>query len=179
MFIVQVTSTSSTAVMGRPSIDANGLSSDRVFSPAFMVASQLASTANLPGNSSSVTAANYGITSVSSADEQKMWAARHCASYLEVGTDGTYYKNWRLPTQDEINLLISLQAENIGGVQTATIDGVTITGNDRVLDNVLTAGEYRALDGEWVRSTTLTTQTVRCIRDLTQDEINALNGLNN
>ena len=97
-----------------------------------------------------------------------------------MGTDGTYYKNWRLPTQDEINLLISLQATNVGGVQTATIDGVTITGADRVLDNVLTAGYYRALDGNEVRSNTaLKTHTIRCIRDLTQAEIDALNGLNN
>ena len=180
MFIVQTTSTSSSAVMGRPSIDENGLSTDRVFSPAFMIASQLAATATLPGISSSATAANYGTKSVGSATELNMWAARHCASYLEVGTDGTYYKNWRLPTQDEINLLISLQATDVGGVQTATIDGVTITGADRVLDNVLTAGYYRALDGNEVQSNTaLTTHTVRCIRDLTQAEINALNGLNN
>ncbi len=180
MFIVQATSTSSSAVMGRPDIDENGLSSDRVFSPAFMIASQLAATANLPSVSSSITVNNYGTVSVGSATELNMWAARHCASYLEVGTDGTYYKNWRLPTQDEINLLISLQATNVGGVQTATIDGVTITGNDRVLDNVLTAGWYRALDGNVVRSNpNLETSTVRCIRDLTQAEIDALNGLNN
>ena len=180
MFIVQATSTSSSAVMGRPNIDENGLSNDGVFSPAFMIASQLGAPANLPTKrTSSIAATDYGTMHVASDTELIMWAARHCASYLEVGTDGTYYKNWRLPTQDEINLLISLQATDVGGVQTATIDGVTITGADRVLDNVLTAGFYRALDGNEVPSTSLKTHTVRCIRDLTQAEIDALNGLNN
>lgn len=99
-----------------------------------------------------------------------MWAARHCRTYLEVGADGTYYKNWRLPTKDEIGVIVDLQKE--------TINGVTIAGDDRILYPVLVSRFYIALDGTSVlanENNPNTTPAIRCVRDLTQAEIDALN----
>lgn len=99
-----------------------------------------------------------------------MWAARHCQTYLEVGADGKYYKNWRLPTKDEIGVIVDLQKE--------TINGVTIDGDDRILYPVLVSKYYIALDGTNVlanENNSNTTPAIRCVRDLTQTEIDALN----
>lgn len=164
IFIVQSSSPSSSYVMGRPNIDENGLSQDRVFSPAFMIASQVGALSNVPTRkSTSPTAAEHGIQYVSSDTEKQFWSARHCATYMEVGTDGTYYKNWRLPTQEEIGVII--------GLQNSSPD------DDTSLNNVLSADLYYSLDGSLVRakSGTGTGQGVRCVRDLTQAEIDALN----
>ncbi|MBQ6198603.1 MAG: hypothetical protein IJK44_05155 [Bacteroidales bacterium] len=162
MFIVQSSSTSSSYVMGRPNIESDGLSDDRVFSPAFMIASQLGSTSSMPTIVGSPTAANYGTTRVSSEDELKRWEAKHCETYLEVGQNGVYYTGWRLPTEEEISVII--------GLQTTSPDG------DTSLNQVLNAGYYRALNGNEVATGSgLTTHTVRCVRDLTQAEIDALN----
>lgn len=162
MFIVQSSSTSSSYIMGRPNIESDGLSDDRVFSPAFMIASQLGSTSSMPTIVGSPTAANYGTTRVSSEDELKRWEAKHCETYLEVGQNGVYYTGWRLPTEEEISVII--------GLQTTSPDG------DTSLNQVLNAGYYRALNGNEVATGSgLTTHTVRCVRDLTQAEIDALN----
>ena len=163
MFIVQSSSTSSSYVMGRPNIESDGLSADRVFSPAFMIASQLGASGN-PSIVSSPTAANYGTVNVSSEDELMRWEAKHCETYLEVGQNGVYYTGWRLPTEEEIGVIIGLQTS------TSSLD------DDTSLNEVLRAGYYRALNGNEVASGSgLTTHAVRCVRDLTQAEIDALN----
>lgn len=161
IFIVQSSSPSSSYVMGRPNTDENGLSQDRVFSPAFMIASQLGAITAIPGIGN-YNATTQGITTVISDYEKSLWSAKHCATYLEVGTDGTYYKNWRLPTQEEISVIINLQSSS--------------PDEETSLNTVLNAGYYRALDGNEVRANqSLTTHAVRCVRDLTQAEIDALN----
>lgn len=170
MYIVQVASTSSSHVTGRPTVNEDtGLSEDEVFSPAFMVASQLGATAIVGTSTGTISKISYGIDKVKPAD-QPMWAARHCQTYLEVGADGTYYKNWRLPTKDEIGVIVGLQNE--------TVNGVTIDGDDRILYPVLVSRYYIALDGTSVlanESNTDTKPAIRCVRDLTQAEIDALN----
>lgn len=163
MYIVQSSSASSSYVTGRPYMDENSLSQDRVLSPAFMIASQLGAISNLP-TTGTYSASEHGISRVGSTNELIIWEAMHCSTYLEVGVDGTYYKNWRLPTEEEIGVIIGLQSG---------IDA------DSALNKVLTGSFYRALDGNEVdsgeRPQGNTTHTVRCVRDLTQAEIDALN----
>ena len=91
-------------------------------------------------------------------------AAEHCGTYMEIGTDGTRYTGWRLPTKSEIETIIKYQTE------TAASYGVTMV-------RVLAGREYWALDGNLHQAYASGTNGsfVRCVRDLTYAEINALN----
>ena len=141
MYVVQISSTSDDYILGRPTVR-NYLSQDHVVSPAFMIASQLGATQRF----------NNG------AD-----AARHCGQYMEVATDGTHYSGWRLPTKEEINVIIDYQntipetmAEVLGGSYYWTLDGSSAyvsSGSEGSANNAYT----------------------RCIRDLTPAEVNAIN----
>ena len=141
MYVVQISSTSDDYILGRPTVR-NYLSQDHVVSPAFMIASQLGATQRF----------NNG------AD-----AARHCGQYMEVATDGTHYSGWRLPTKEEINVIINYQntipetmAEVLGGSYYWTLDGSSAyvsSGSEGSANNAYT----------------------RCIRDLTPAEVNAIN----
>lgn len=146
MYVIQMTSTSDKYAVGRPVLDGNYQSQDQVASPAFMIASQLGA----------VTPTEYP------AD-----AAKHCGTYMEVGTDGTRYVGWRLPTKQEINIIIGYQ----NGTYT----------NGRTMVEVLGGKYYWALDGTaaYVSTGTDGSETkayVRCVRDLTLEEIKKLNG---
>ena len=141
MYVVQISSTSDDYILGRPTVS-NYQSQDHVVSPAFMIASQLGATQPF----------NNG------AD-----AARHCGQYMEVATDGTHYSGWRLPTKEEINVIINYQntipetmAEVLGGSYYWTLDGTSAyvsSGSGGYANNAYT----------------------RCIRDLTPAEVNAIN----
>lgn len=142
MYVVQISSTSDDYILGRPTLNANYQSQDHVVSPAFMIASQLG--AVLPFNNG----AN---------------AATHCGQYMEVGTDGTHYSGWRLPTKEEINVIINYQntlpetmAEVLGGAYYWTLDG--------------TAAYVSSGDGG-----SNTNAYVRCVRDLSPAEVEAIN----
>ncbi len=148
MYVVQITSTSDKYALGKPVLDANYQSQDKVASPAFMIASQLGA----------VSTTNSSTT-----------AATHCGTYMEVGTDGTRYVGWRLPTKQEIEVIIGYQNGTYTG-------GVTMT-------TVLGGAYYWALDGTTANvpsgsGGSTTTGYVRCVRDLTMDDINRLNGTN-
>ena len=145
MYVLQITSTSSKYVLGRPVLDANYQSQDRVVSPAFMIASQLGA----------VNTTNSGTT-----------ASTHCGTYMEVGTDGKRYVGWRLPTKQEIEVIIGYQS----GTYTSGVTMVTVLGG----------AYYWALDGTTAYVSTgsggsATTGYVRCVRDLTLEEVNQLN----
>ncbi len=149
MYVLQVTSTSDKYVLGRPVLDGNYQSQDKVVSPAFMIASQLGA----------VTPTNSGTT-----------AATHCGTYMEVGTDGTRYVGWRLPTKQEIEVIIDYQ----NGDYTS---GVTMV-------EVLGGQYYWSLDGTSAYVSTgsqgsATNAYVRCVRDLTLAEVNSLNQTGN
>ena len=125
------------------------LSNDDVVSPAFMIASQLGA----------VTTTN---------DNQV--AATHCSRYMEVATDGTRYTGWRLPTPDEISVITRYQ--------NGTINGVTISNsNYQAMTPVLTGNTYWSLTGNAV-STGIGTggPYLRCVRDLSAAEVEAING---
>lgn len=174
MYILQLSETNADYTIGRPILNESSMSEDDVVSPAFMIASQLGFlnsdmiTSKLADDSPDLTQAPYA----------KYWAAAHCASYLEVDTDGKYYCNdWRLPTRHEIEVMIQYQGD---GTSAELVPGSPITGNDRVMKPVLEAGYYFALNGDLIDNTAYSggannQVTVRCVRDLTPEEVEALN----
>lgn len=151
MYVVQISSTSSKYVLGKPVLGNPGpyQSYDEVVSPAFMIASQLG---------------------VVSSGWQPAAAAEHCARYMEVGTDGTRYIGWRLPTNDEIEIISDYQMGRFGTIR--------IPEADRVMDYVLKGANYYNLSGGTTPSnyTTGDGNYLRCIRELSAEEIEKLNG---
>ena len=202
IYILRFSQSSSDFTIGHPNLDSKQLSKDAVVAPALMIASQLGGTQTMPtvgyaaGNSN--TREDHGSKNVKDAYELLYWEARHCATYLEVGNEGImessnrkrYYFDWRLPTEAEIKEILAYQSVSsesitIGGTTingVAEIDGVTIAGDDRVLTPVLTSGFYRALNGQNVPNphplaNTENIYTVRCVRELTMEEIELLENL--
>ena len=148
MYVIQITAASTEYVIGKPNLDNNYQSWDHVVSPAFMIASQLGAVSNT----------NSGTT-----------AATHCGTYMEVGTDGTRYVGWRLPTAEEINVIIGYQnGDNTSGV---------------TMVEVLAGQYYWTLSNNTAYVSTgsggsSTSGYVRCVRDLTLEDIQRLNGGN-
>ena len=159
MYVIQISSTSADYVLGRPYINqSTHQSQDNVVSPAFMIASQLGAVLPFTGNAGPAN------------------AATHCSQYMEVAQDGTRYSGWRLPTEAEISV--------ITGYQYGTIGGVTIPSRYQVLIPVLTGWKYHSLSGnpiianpdaeyDWQSNTE---SYLRCVRDLSAEEVERLNG---
>lgn len=91
-------------------------------------------------------------------------ASEHCDKYIEVNTDGVKYTNWRLPTASEIGVITNYQYKK----------------NQNVIDVVLAGGSYWALNGKQVTANTNNSDTgfVRCVRDLSPDEVKELENKN-
>ena len=87
-------------------------------------------------------------------------ASEHCDKYIEVNTDGTKYINWRLPTASEIGVITNYQYNK----------------NQKVIDVVLAGGSYWALNGKQVKANKNDDEEgfVRCVRDLSPEEVKAL-----
>ena len=152
MYVIQISSTSEGYIMGRPILGNPNqyLSQDDVVSPAFMIASQLGA-----------------VTTT----EDNQVAATHCGRYMEVAEDGTRYTGWRLPTPDEIGVITRYQQ--------GTINGVTISdANYRAMTPVLTGRYYWSLTGESVETSPQYSDGpyLRCVRDLSAEEVDRLNG---
>ena len=158
MYVIQVTKTSDKYVFGRPELDNNYQTKDHVVSPAFMIASQLGA-----------------VTTFGDSERGGRNAAQHCRSYMEVTEDGTRYTGWRLPTEEEIDVIVSYQG--LANSSSVVIDGVTVSGDDRVMTPVLTGHYYWTSNG--TRKDTGNRDddntAVRCIRDLSAKELEALN----
>lgn len=140
MYVIQVKSTNGKYSIGHPKLASDGSSPDQVVSPAFMIASQL------------------GAVNSSGFDATK--ALKHCETYREVGTDGTVYDGWRLPTNKEVNIIIDYQGDS-----------------NSPIDVVLAGSHYRTLSKER-QATGISGDNngnfVRCVRDLTPAEIERL-----
>lgn len=140
MYVIQVKSSNGKYSIGHPKLASDGSSQDQVVSPAFMIASQLGAVKS-PGFNAST-------------------ALKHCETYREVGTDGTVYDGWRLPTNKEVNIIIDYQGET-----------------DSPIDVVLSGSHYRTLSKE-TQATGVSGANkgnfVRCVRDLTPAEIEKL-----
>lgn len=157
MYVIQISSTSNEYVLGRPYVNqTTHQSNDNVVSPAFMIASQLGAVLPFTGNNGPAN------------------AATHCSQYMEVAQDGTRYTGWRLPTEAEISV--------ITGYQYGNINGVTIDQDYRVLIPVLTGRYYHSLSGQEVEANpnagaqSQTKSYLRCVRDLSAEEVERLNG---
>lgn len=137
MYVIQITSTNGKYVIAHPKLKADGSSDDHVVSPAFMIASQLGA--------------------VLSGGFNKDTAITHSRTYREVASDGTIYDNWRLPTNEEIAIIIEYQGKE-----------------NSPIDNVLTGANYRTLSKE-TKATGIKGADegnfVRCVRDLTPEEV--------
>ena len=157
MYVIQISSTSDEYVLGRPYVNqTTHQSNDNVVSPAFMIASQLGAVLPFTGNNGPAN------------------AATHCSQYMEVAQDGTRYTGWRLPTEAEISVITEYQYGNI--------NGVTIDQDYRVLIPVLTGRYYHSLSGQEVEANpnagaqSQTKSYLRCVRDLSAEEVERLNG---
>lgn len=91
-------------------------------------------------------------------------ASNHCDKYVEVRTDGKKYTDWRLPTAAEIGVICKYQNNK----------------TQNVMSQVLRAHSYWALDGSEVTANENDSDTgyVRCVRDLSPDEVKALENKN-
>ena len=87
-------------------------------------------------------------------------ASEHCDKYIEVRKDGKKYTDWRLPTASEIGVITNYQYKK----------------NQNVIDVVLAGGSYWALNGKQVTANEDNWYTgyVRCVRDLSPDEVKEL-----
>ena len=91
-------------------------------------------------------------------------ASEHCDKYIEVRKDGKPYTDWRLPTASEIGVITNYQYKT----------------NQNVIDVVLAGGSYWALNGKQVTANTNNYNEgyVRCVRDLSPDEVKELENKN-
>lgn len=91
-------------------------------------------------------------------------ASEHCDKYVEVRKDGKKYTDWRLPTASEIGVITNYQYKT----------------NQNVIDVVLAGKTYWALNGSQVTANANNSYTgyVRCVRDLSPDEVKELENKN-
>lgn len=91
-------------------------------------------------------------------------ASNHCDKYVEVRTDGQKYTGWRLPTAAEIGVITKYQYDS----------------KQNVMSEVLRGRQYWALDGSKVTANKNGSGSgyVRCVRDLSPDEVKELENKN-
>ncbi|MEE0863544.1 MAG: hypothetical protein U0L61_00235 [Alistipes sp.] len=171
---VRVMATSGDYTVARPNLDENGFTAGdednaKLVSPSFVIASRLGAVLS-----------TYSGLDKLNAQQKLIVFADHCKNYVEVDdvnddgkTKGDVHDNWRLPTEAELNIIISLQ----GGV-TDNADAIDYLLNGRYYmsasgpvynpkntpgtDNY---GNYRdpepAFDDPW----DATDVAIRCVRD--------------
>lgn len=180
MYVIQLTRTSDKYVVAHPTMDSDGLTYDNVASPAFMLASQLGA---LQIISKDPAFNNYGAAST----YQKFYA-KHCATYREVGTDGTVYDNWRLPTRAEIGVICEYQPQPTGVHDDSSEDGEDIVKATGAPIETVLAGAYYPTANKTGGAYAGTGRTftnedyiwknknlgIRCVRDLSPEEVKKL-----
>jgi hypothetical protein len=148
MYVIQVSSTQDSEYkIAHATTNDSGITSDHVVSPAFMIASQLGVVSRNVFNQSS--------------------ALTHCQTYREVATNGTVFDGWRLPTEDEITFIVNFQKFSYGrGSNNNSYSPV---------EPVLKGSYYYTLNNT-TKETGYNNSGifVRCVRDLTPDEVKAL-----
>ena len=151
LYTVQVANTRnsnySQYTFAKPKLDNNNMSQDNTVSPAFIIASTVGEGDKAKGNyyRSNEAARNY------------------CKTYTETAKtrkgEDVVMNGWRLPTQDEVKLILHLQKSD----ETKNAFGKVMTGEYYWTLDGNTSGynNDKKQDGKFVR----------CIRDLTLDEI--------
>lgn len=140
MYVVQITETDGTYVIGHGTSD-----NDDMVSPAFMLASQL------------------GVVSISNSSFNM--AKNHCDKYIEVNTDKKKYTDWRLPTPSEVKVICKYQNNK----------------NQDVMSEVLKRQYYWTRNGQKTLANSqdrLSQGFIRCVRDLSPDEVKELENKN-
>lgn len=143
-------------ILAVPALDANGYTdssseNNKLVSPAFMLASQLG--AVWPTS-------NFAPEDMGNREEFN--AKEQCLHYVEVDTDGTEYRDWRLPTEAELRIIMKYQYDS---------------GDATVLDEVLAGRYYWAASGQYVENENSDDEeqgnpvpAIRCIRDVKANE---------
>lgn len=92
-------------------------------------------------------------------------AATHCSQYMEVDVNGKKFLGWRLPTDAEIRVIYEYQYKNEAS---------------DVITEVLGGENYYNLSGSSTNNpgTGNSGTFVRCVRELTEDDLNYLRHLN-
>lgn len=196
-YVIQISSTSEQYVMGRPALDNNGQSDDHVVSPAFMIASQLGATSSKsPANNQIATMAGYAANHCRTYKEVDVTGA---------GVEGeTLWTNWRLPTREEVGVILKYQNAGYDTMEPVltgryywTLEGAAVaTGvNDQWADpitwysdwetryqntaNDYRYGTYRGTDTYGRPNQNVQESSfIRCIRDMSAEEIENLNKWN-
>lgn len=140
MYVVQITETDGTYVIGHGTSD-----NDDMVSPAFMLASQL------------------GVVSISNSTFNM--AKNHCDKYIEVNTDKKKYTDWRLPTPSEVKVICKYQNNK----------------NQKVMSEVLKRRYYWTRNGQKTLANSQDNMSqgfIRCVRDLSPDEVKVLENKN-
>lgn len=96
MYVVQITETDGTYVIGHGTSD-----NDDMVSPAFMLASQL------------------GVVNISNSSFDM--AKNHCDKYIEVNSDKKKYTDWRLPTPSEVKVICKYQNDKTQNVMSEVL----------------------------------------------------------
>ena len=127
MYHVRVTATSADYVVGRPRLDENGFTdssadNSKLVSPSFMIASRLGAMFGTYGGLNQVSNNEDG--NRNGVDDRLEIFREHCKNYAETYVDENgnviHFKDWRLPTESELRIIISLQGTS--GVQADAID---------------------------------------------------------
>lgn len=162
MYHVRVTATSKDYTIGRPRLDSNGFTlgdaaNSKLVSPSFMIASRLGAIYSSYGGLSSVEDGedndNDGV-----ADRLEIFR-EHCKQYVEVYKDANgnpvKFDDWRLPTEKEIEIIISLQG--------------TKNQDAPAIDYLLNGYYYMSASGPVYNSKgdndNTDTSAIRCVRD--------------
>lgn len=196
-YVIQLSSTSEQYVMGRPALDNNGQSDDHVVSPAFMIASQLGATSSKsPANNQIATMAGYAANHCRTYKEVDVTGA---------GVEGeTLWTNWRLPTREEVGVILKYQNAGYDTMEPVltgryywTLEGAAVaTGVNDQWANPITwyndwetryqntandyrYGTYRGTDTYGRPNQNVQESSfIRCIRDLSAEEIENINKWN-
>ncbi|MBR6814918.1 MAG: hypothetical protein IKM69_03825 [Alistipes sp.] len=162
MYHVRVTATSKDYTIGRPRLDSNGFTlgdaaNSKLVSPSFMIASRLGAIYSSYGGLSYVEDGedndNDGV-----ADRLEIFR-EHCKQYVEVYKDANgnpvKFDDWRLPTEKEIEIIISLQG--------------TEDQDAPAIDYLLNGYYYMSASGPVYNSKgdndNTNTSAIRCVRD--------------
>jgi hypothetical protein len=161
MYHVRTTASSTEYKIGLPktivdpatglTITAPGEDNAQLVSPSFIIASRLG--AVTPGDMS-----NANQNNAAEREKRRLAIARHhAANYVEVAEDGTVYKDWRLPTDAELKIIMGLQ-----GTENESADAI---------DFLLSGTFYISGNGEVynennIRNDNVNNWGIRCVHDV-------------
>ena len=166
---VRVMASSDQYTLGRPALDKYGYTAGdadnaKLVSPSFVIASRLGA----------VLSTYSGLSGMSN-DKKLVVFADHCKNYVEVDDVNddnkdpvVVYDNWRLPTEAELNIIISLQGGD--GVEADAIDFLLngqyyMSASGPVYNPKNTAGDRGATLPALSDPSKATDVAIRCVRD--------------